>query len=58
MVMSLGVIMVFAPTVGAQAPAPVVSPEVSADRRLTVGYRAPDAKQVTVAGELDGSRTQ
>ena len=46
--------MVFAVTAGAQAPAPVVSPEVSADRRLTLRYRAPDAKQVTSAGELDG----
>jgi len=46
--------MIFAATAGAQAPALVVSPEVSADRRLTMRYRAPDAKQVTVAGELDG----
>jgi enterochelin esterase family protein len=52
--MCLGVIMVLATTVRAQAPTPIVSPEVSADRRLTLRYRAPDAKQVTAAGELDG----
>ena len=52
--MCLGVIMVLATTAGAQAPPPVVSPEVSADRRLTLRFRAPDAKQVTATGELDG----
>ena len=52
--MCVGVIMAFAANAGAQAPTPVVSPEVSSDRRLTVRYRAPEAKQVTVAGELDG----
>jgi enterochelin esterase family protein len=41
-------------TATAQGPAPVVSPEVTADRHLTLRYRAPDAKQVTVSGELDG----
>ena len=35
-------------------PPPIVSPEVSADRNLTLRYRAPEAKQVTVSGELDG----
>jgi len=53
-VMCLGVIMVLATTAEAQAPAPVVSPEVSTDRRLTLRFRAPDAKQVTATGELDG----
>jgi enterochelin esterase-like enzyme len=40
----------------AQAPrgAPVTSPEVKADRTITLRLRAPDAKQVTAAGELDG----
>lgn len=48
---------------GAQAPAAgrgggrgvqVVSPEVKADRTVTFRFRAPDAKQVTLIGELDG----
>src|SRR4029453_9598947 len=52
--MCLGVIMVLSTTAEAQAPAPVVSPEVSTDRRLTLRFRAPDAKQVTATGELDG----
>ena len=30
------------------------SPEVSADRRLTLRYLAPNAKSVTATGELDG----
>jgi len=46
--------MFLATTAAAQGPAPVVSPEVSADRRLTLRFRAPDARQVTAAGELDG----
>lgn len=33
---------------------PVVSPEVHPDGRITLRYRAPDAKQVTASGELDG----
>jgi enterochelin esterase-like enzyme len=38
----------------AQAPpAPVVSPEVSKDS-ITLRYRAPNAKEIVVAGELDG----
>jgi enterochelin esterase-like enzyme len=32
----------------------VVSPEISADRTLTLRYLAPNASQVTVSGELDG----
>ena len=32
----------------------VVSPEVKEDRTVTLRFRAPDAKQVTVIGELDG----
>ena len=35
-------------------PAPVVSPEVHADGRLTLRYRAPNATLVTASGELDG----
>ncbi len=31
-----------------------VSPEIGTDRSLTLRYFAPDAKQVTAAGELDG----
>ena len=40
----------------AQGPsgAPPISPEVNADRTVTLRLRAPDAKQVTAAGELDG----
>lgn len=38
----------------AQQPAPVVSPEVGGDRRVTFRLRAPNAKQVTVAGEWPG----
>jgi enterochelin esterase-like enzyme len=37
----------------AQAP-PLVSPEVQADRRVTFRLRAPNAKEVTVAGEWGG----
>lgn len=33
---------------------PVVSPEVHADRTVTLRYRAPNATQVTASGELDG----
>jgi enterochelin esterase family protein len=38
---------------GGRGPA-VVSPEVKADRTVTFRFRAPDAKQVTLIGELDG----
>lgn len=33
---------------------PIVSPEVNADRSVTLRYRAPNATQVTASGELDG----
>ena len=33
---------------------PVVSPEVTADKRVIFRLVAPEARQVTVAGELDG----
>jgi enterochelin esterase-like enzyme len=33
---------------------PIVSPEVNADKTFTVRFRAPDAKDVTVIGEIDG----
>ena len=50
-----GMILLAAATAHAQMPPPpVVSPEVSADRTVTLRYRAPDAKQITVTGELDG----
>lgn len=32
----------------------VVSPQVNPDRTITVRFRAPDAKDVTVIGEIDG----
>jgi enterochelin esterase family protein len=38
---------------GNQVP-PVISPEVRADRTITLRYRAPNATQVTASGELDG----
>jgi enterochelin esterase-like enzyme len=38
----------------AQAGPSYVSPEVGADRRVTLRYRAPNAKSVVAAGELDG----
>ena len=38
---------------GGRGPA-VVSPEVGADRTLTLRYLAPNATQVTASGELDG----
>jgi len=38
---------------GGRGPA-VVSPELSADRKITFRFLAPNAQQVTVSGELDG----
>lgn len=38
---------------GGRGPA-LVSPEVGADRTVTLRFRAPNAQQVTVSGELDG----
>jgi enterochelin esterase-like enzyme len=38
---------------GGRGPA-LVSPEVSADRRITIRFNAPNARQITVSGELDG----
>jgi enterochelin esterase family protein len=38
----------------AQTSPPVVSPEVRADRTVTVRFRAPNAREVVVTGELDG----
>ena len=38
----------------AQAPPPFVSPQVNADRSVTLRLFAPNAKEVSVAGELDG----
>lgn len=44
-----------APGVGrGRGPAPLVTPEVKADRTITFRFRAADAKQVTLIGELDG----
>ena len=39
---------------GGRGGPPVVSPEVSADRTVTLRLFAPNAKQVSAAGELDG----
>jgi enterochelin esterase family protein len=38
---------------GARPPA-IVSPQVNADRTLTLRFRAPNAKEVSVIGEIDG----
>jgi enterochelin esterase-like enzyme len=38
---------------GARPPA-VVSPQVNADRTMTLRFRAPNAKEVSVIGEIDG----
>ncbi|MCX6954008.1 MAG: alpha/beta hydrolase-fold protein [Verrucomicrobia bacterium] len=40
-----------APSAPAPRPAPIVSPEVNADRSVTFRLRAPNAKQVTVRGQ-------
>jgi enterochelin esterase-like enzyme len=37
---------------GARGPAPLVSPEVAADRKVTFRLRAPEAKAVTVSGDF------
>jgi len=39
---------------GGRGRPPVVSPEVHADKSVTLRYRAPNAKAVTLIGELDG----
>jgi hypothetical protein len=39
---------------GGRGGPPVVSPEVNADKSFTVRFRAPDAKDVVVIGEIDG----
>lgn len=43
-----------APGVGRGRGPALVSPEVRADRTVTFRFRAPDAKEVTLVGELDG----
>jgi enterochelin esterase-like enzyme len=43
-----------APGVGRGRGPALVTPEVKADRTITFRFRAPDAKQVTLIGELDG----
>jgi enterochelin esterase-like enzyme len=47
-------VAIHAPAQGPGGPPPV-SPEVNADRTVTLRLRAPDAKQVVAAGELDGT---
>ncbi len=47
-------ILAFTATALAQRGPVVVSPEVSADRRITLRYYAPNAKSVVASGELDG----
>ena len=42
------------PSLFAQGPPSYISPEVSADRRMTLRLLAPNAKSVVAAGELDG----
>lgn len=43
-----------APGVGRGRGPALVTPEVKADRTVTFRFRAPDAKEVTLIGELDG----
>jgi len=50
--MRLAFVFGFASAAGAQAPpAPVVSPEVQADNRVTLRFRAPNAKEVALSLE-------
>jgi enterochelin esterase-like enzyme len=53
-VWSVAVTLLAPPAGQAQAPPAVVSPEVTADRRIVLRLYAPSARQVTAAGELDG----
>src|SRR5262245_11822003 len=39
---------------GGRGGPPVISPEVKDDKTVTLRYRAPNAKEVTLIGELDG----
>jgi enterochelin esterase-like enzyme len=39
---------------GGRGGPPIVSPEVKDDRSVTLRFRAPNAKEVTLVGELDG----
>jgi enterochelin esterase-like enzyme len=39
---------------GGRGGPPVVSPEVNADKTITVRFRAPEAKEAVVIGEIDG----
>jgi enterochelin esterase-like enzyme len=39
---------------GGRGAPPVVSPQVNPDRTMTLRFRAPNARDVTVVGELDG----
>jgi enterochelin esterase-like enzyme len=41
---------------GGGNPAPIVSPEVRPDRTVTLRFRAPDADEVVLIGELDGQQ--
>jgi enterochelin esterase-like enzyme len=61
---SLGLFLLMYSEAGAQVPRgagagrggpQLISPEVGADRTITFRYSAPNAKQVTVNGELDGN---
>ena len=56
-------VMLISTSLGAQVPGgrggrggqpQIMSPEVHPDRRITLRFRAPNAEQVTVNGELDG----
>ena len=46
--------IVWAVSAAAQQPPPFVSPQVNADRTLTLRLFAPNASKVSAAGELDG----
>jgi enterochelin esterase family protein len=52
--LSTAAILYAAPAVAQAGRKPVVSPELTSDRRITFRLSAPAAQQVSVAGELDG----
>jgi len=54
LVITATILATTASPLAAQRAQPVASPEVHADGTFTLRFRAPDAQQVTVIGELDG----
>ena len=54
LVIAATILATTASQLSAQRAQPVTSPEVHADGTFTLRFRAPDAEEVTVIGELDG----